>query len=80
MELLTNGIFMSFIGYLILMVIIGFVFCKQNKSLNDYLLGGRGLGSWVTAISAQANTAFSAISSTCNSSIKPMEEFILIPL
>lgn len=55
MELLTNGIFMSFIGYLILMVIIGFVFCKQNKSLNDYLLGGRGLGSWVTAISAQAS-------------------------
>ncbi len=55
MELLTNGTFVSFIGYLVLMVIIGLVFCSKNNTLSEYLLGGRGLGSWVTAISAQAS-------------------------
>ncbi len=55
MELFTNGTFVSFVGYLTLMVIIGIVFCKKNNTLNEYLLGGRGLGSWVTAISAQAS-------------------------
>ena len=55
MELLTNGTFVSFIGYLVMMVIVGVVFCKKNNSLSEYLLGGRGLGSWVTAISAQAS-------------------------
>lgn len=53
--LLTNGIFISFVGYLLLMIIIGTVCCKKNSSLQEYLLGGRGLGSWVTAISAQAS-------------------------
>ncbi len=55
MELLTNGTFVSFIGYLVMMVIVGVVFCKKNNTLSEYLLGGRGLGSWVTAISAQAS-------------------------
>ena len=55
MSLLSNGIFLSFAGYLVMMIVIGGFFCRRNKSISEYLLGGRGLGSWVTAISAQAS-------------------------
>ena len=62
MEWLTNifpgaqiGTLTAFFGYLVLMVVIGALFCKQSKTLDDYLLGGRGMGSWVTALSAQAS-------------------------
>ena len=49
------GTLTAFIGYLILMVIIGILFCKKTKTISGYLLGGRGIGSWVTALSAQAS-------------------------
>lgn len=44
-----------FILYLGLMVIIGFKNYSRTDSLSDYLLGGRKLNSWVTAMSAQAS-------------------------
>jgi sodium/proline symporter len=34
---------------------LGFVAWRRTRSLGDYLLGGRSLGSWVTALSAQAS-------------------------
>jgi sodium/proline symporter len=43
-----------FIIYLGIMVGIGFRFYNKTDSLGDYLLGGRNLGSWLTALSAQA--------------------------
>lgn len=47
---------MTFGLYLLLMVLTGLYFYKRSKnSVEDYLLGGRGLGSWVTALSAQAS-------------------------
>ena len=49
------GTLTAFAGYLVLMVVIGALFCKKNKTLDEYLLGGRGMGSWVTALSAQAS-------------------------
>ena len=49
------GTLTAFAGYLVLMVVIGALFCKKNKTLDGYLLGGRGMGSWVTALSAQAS-------------------------
>lgn len=49
------GTLTAFVGYLILMVIIGALFCKKSNTLDEYLLGGRGMGSWVTALSAQAS-------------------------
>ena len=49
------GTLTAFVGYLILMVIIGAIFCKKTETLSGYLLGGRGVGSWVTALSAQAS-------------------------
>lgn len=41
--------------YLALMVAIGFKFYNKTDNLSDYFLGGRNLGSWLTALSAQAS-------------------------
>jgi len=45
----------TFIAYLIILLSIGFCFYRRSASIEDYLLGGRGMGSWVTALSAQAS-------------------------
>ncbi len=44
-----------FVLYLGLMVAIGFKFYSKTDDLSDYILGGRKLNSWVTAMSAQAS-------------------------
>jgi len=41
--------------YLIGMIIVGFMFTKKNKSSGDFYLGGRKLGPFVTAMSAEAS-------------------------
>ena len=53
----TNNIIVlcAFIAYMIIMIIIGFVCSKGNKNNEDYFLGGRNLGSWTAAMSAQAS-------------------------
>jgi sodium/proline symporter len=45
----------TFIAYFIALLGIGFCFYRKSASIEDYLLGGRGMGSWVTALSAQAS-------------------------
>ncbi|MGB2862967.1 MAG: sodium/proline symporter PutP, partial [Sedimentisphaerales bacterium] len=45
----------TFIAYFIILLGIGFYFYRRSASIEDYLLGGRGMGSWVTALSAQAS-------------------------
>jgi len=45
----------TFIVYFVLLLGIGFYFYRKNVSIEDYLLGGRGMGAWVTALSAQAS-------------------------
>ncbi len=45
----------TFIAYFIILLAIGFCFYRRSSSIEDYLLGGRGMGSWVTALSAQAS-------------------------
>lgn len=42
-------------AYLIFMIAIGFKFGKTNKSVEDFYLGGRKLGPFVTAMSAEAS-------------------------
>jgi sodium/proline symporter len=49
------NILFSFLIYLIFMLSIGIIFYRRTKNLSDYILGGRGLNSWVTAMSAQAS-------------------------
>ncbi len=48
-------ILISFSIYYAAMIAIGWKFYGKTKNLSDYILGGRGLNSWVTAMSAQAS-------------------------
>lgn len=45
----------TFAGYIVLMLAIGLVGYSRTSDLSDYLLGGRQLGRWVTALSAEAS-------------------------
>ena len=45
----------TFIVYICLMMFIGYLAWRRTKNLSDYILGGRRLGSWVTAMSASAS-------------------------
>jgi len=45
----------TFIAYLVVLLSIGLCFYRKSSNIEDYLLGGRGMGSWVTALSAQAS-------------------------
>ncbi|HET7656550.1 MAG TPA: sodium:proline symporter, partial [Luteimonas sp.] len=45
----------TFAAYLLLMVGIGFWAWRSTRSFDDYILGGRSLGSYVTALSAGAS-------------------------
>ncbi len=46
------GVFVLYLG---LMILIGFKFYNKTDDMSDYILGGRKLNSWVTAMSAQAS-------------------------
>jgi len=46
---------LTFVAYLIVVVVIGLVAWRRTIDLKDYILGGRRLGRWVTALSAQAS-------------------------
>jgi sodium/proline symporter len=45
----------TFIVYLIGMLLIGWIAYRRTGSVDDYILGGRKLGPWVTALSAGAS-------------------------
>ena len=45
----------SFVGYLLIVLWIGFFFSKRQSNLGDYYLGGRKMNKWVVALSAQAS-------------------------
>ncbi len=51
----TIWFLVAFAAYLLMMVTIGAFYMKRNKDADDYFLGGRGLGGWVAALSAQAS-------------------------
>ena len=49
-------VLLAMLLYFIVVVVIGFVYAKRsNASSEDYFLGGRGLGPWLTALSAEAS-------------------------
>ncbi len=49
------GILVVFVLYLIVLAAIGIYCARLNRTLADFVLGGRRLGAWVTALSAQAS-------------------------
>ena len=52
----TIQILIAMIVYMAAVIVIGIVFAKKaNKSSENYYLGGRSLGPWVTAMSAEAS-------------------------
>lgn len=48
-------ILIAFGAYLVLMLTIGAIYATSSKNTADYFLGGRGMGAWVVALSAQAS-------------------------
>jgi len=48
-------IFITFTAYLLLIFVIGWYAWRSTHNFSDYILGGRKLGSWTTAISAGAS-------------------------
>ena len=51
----TIGILITMVVYLVGMLVIGFMLAKQNETVSDFYLGGRKLGPFVTAMSAEAS-------------------------
>ncbi|MDY6933324.1 MAG: sodium/proline symporter PutP [Spirochaetota bacterium] len=47
--------FFTFLIYFSLLLGTGIFFYKRTQNIGDYILGGRGLGKWITAFSAQAS-------------------------
>ncbi len=52
---MTIWVVVAFVVYLTGMVLIGAANANKNKNADDYFLGGRNLGGWVAALSAQAS-------------------------
>ena len=51
----TLWIIGTFVAYMLMMLVIGASYMKTGKNSEDYFLGGRSLGGWVVALSAQAS-------------------------
>ena len=51
----STPLLVTFAVYLLAMVAIGFMAWRATRSFDDYILGGRSLGSYVTALSAGAS-------------------------
>ncbi len=49
------GIIISILAYLAMMLLVGFVSSKETNDVKDFYLGGRKLGPFVTAMSAEAS-------------------------
>lgn len=48
-------VLLAMAAYMIVVLAIGFYYAKRNKTSDDYFIGGRNLGAWVTAMSAEAS-------------------------
>ena len=51
----STPLIVAFTAYLLLMVVIGFVAWRRTRTFDDYSLGGRSLGPYVTALAAGAS-------------------------
>lgn len=51
----STPMLITFVVYIAAMVLIGLIAYLRTKNLSDYILGGRSLGSFVTALSAGAS-------------------------
>ena len=51
----STPMLITFLVYILGMVLIGFIAYRATRNFDDYILGGRRMGSWVTALSAGAS-------------------------
>ncbi len=51
----TGTIVATFVAYMAVVLLVAYVAWRRTANLADYILGGRSLNSWVTALSAQAS-------------------------
>lgn len=49
------AIIIAFVIYLSMMIFIGLRYAKNNSNSSDFFLGGRKIGPWMTALSAEAS-------------------------
>lgn len=49
------SIIIAFVLYLSMMIVIGMRYMKKNETSSDFFLGGRQVGPWMTALSAEAS-------------------------
>ena len=49
------GVVVAMVAYLLVMLSIGFLASRKNETVGDFYLGGRKLGPFVTAMSAEAS-------------------------
>ena len=45
----------AFAFYMLVMILIGVYYSRSTKNNEDYFLGGRNLGGWTAALSAEAS-------------------------
>ena len=50
-----NPTAITFVAYLLVMISVGLIAWRFTRNFNDYILGGRRLGSLVTALSVGAS-------------------------
>ena len=50
-----NSLLAGLLLYFVLMLVIGLICFRYMNTLDDYVLGGRRLGPWVSAISERAS-------------------------
>ena len=55
----------AFVIYLALMMAIGIYYYRKTNSMDDYIIGNRKLGAWVTAMSAEASDMSSFMRRRC---------------
>ena len=48
-------VLVAFAFYMLVMIAIGVIYSRKTKNNEDYFLGGRNLGGWTAALSAQAS-------------------------
>ncbi len=51
----TTAILITIVAYMSMMIVIGAIHSKKNKDVGDFYLGGRKLGPFVSAMSAEAS-------------------------
>ena len=79
MDSQTIAKIIAFILYLGFMVYIGVRSSRKTNNAKDFFLGGRGIGPWVTALSAEASdsSAWLLIKSICSTlSVKLFKSFV----